>query len=88
MEDCIIARCMYCYISTLVFQLEEVCGINVVAHKMKNVSGHMCLGLFSKCRFILTNLYLKVLHFDILIQLKGMVHFLKNVLGLIKGVCR
>ena len=25
--------------STLVFQLEEVCGINVVAHKMKNVSG-------------------------------------------------
>ena len=24
---------------TLVFQLEEVCGINVVAHKMKNVSG-------------------------------------------------
>ena len=25
--------------STLVFQLEEVCGINVVAHKMKNVLG-------------------------------------------------
>ena len=24
---------------TLVFQLEEVCGINVVVHKMKNVSG-------------------------------------------------
>ena len=24
---------------TLVFQLEEMCGINVVAHKMKNVSG-------------------------------------------------
>ena len=24
---------------TLVFQLEEVCGINIVAHKMKNVSG-------------------------------------------------
>ena len=37
---------------------------------------------------MLTNLYLKVLHFDILIQLKGMAHFLENVLGLIKGVCR
>ena len=24
---------------TLVFQSEEVCGINVVTHKMKNVSG-------------------------------------------------
>ena len=24
---------------TLVFQLEEACGINVVVHKMKNVSG-------------------------------------------------
>ena len=24
---------------TLMFQLEEVCGINIVAHKMKNVSG-------------------------------------------------
>jgi len=24
---------------TLVFQLEEVCGINIVVHKMKNVSG-------------------------------------------------
>ena len=28
-----------CYLRTLVFQLEEVCGINIVAHKMKNVSG-------------------------------------------------
>ena len=27
------------FLTTLVFQLEEVCGINVVAHKMKNVSG-------------------------------------------------
>ena len=53
----------------------------------RNIS-HMCLGLFSRCRFILTNLYLKVLHFDILIQLKGTAHFLENVLGLIKGVCR
>ena len=26
-------------LSTLVFQLEEVCGINVVAYKMKNVLG-------------------------------------------------
>ena len=53
----------------------------------RNIS-HMCLGLYSRCRFILTNLYLKVLHFDILIQLKGTAHFLENVLGLIKGVCR
>ena len=53
----------------------------------RNIS-HMCLGLFSRCRFILTNLYLKVLHFDILIQLKDTAHFLGNVLGLIKGVCR
>ena len=33
---------MYCvnFMSvTLVFQLEEVCGIKVVAHKMKKVSG-------------------------------------------------
>ena len=37
---------------------------------------------------MLTNLYLKVLHFDILIQLKGTAYFLENVLGLIKGVCR
>ena len=29
-----------------------------------------------------------MLHFGILIQLKGMAHFLENVLGLIKGVCR
>ena len=48
----------------------------------------MCLGLYSRCRFILTNLYLKVLHFDILIQLNSTAHFLENVLGLIKGVCR
>ena len=27
------------YTGTLVFQLEGVCGINIVAHKMKNVSG-------------------------------------------------
>ena len=53
----------------------------------RNIS-HMCLGLYSRCRFILTNLYLKVLHFDILIQLKGTAHFLENVLGLIKGVCQ
>ena len=53
----------------------------------RNIS-HMCLGLYSRCRFILTNLYLKVLHFDILIQLKDTAHFLGNVLGLIKGVCR
>ena len=53
----------------------------------RNIS-HMCLGLYSRCRFILTNLYLKVLHFDILIQLKGTAHFLENVLGLIKVVCR
>ena len=53
----------------------------------RNIS-HMCLGLYSRCRFIHTNLYLKVLHFDILIQLKGTAHFLENVLGLIKGVCR
>ena len=52
----------------------------------QNIS-HMCLGLYSRCRFILTNLYLKVLHFDILIQLKDTAHFLGNVLGLIKGVC-
>ena len=30
---------------------------------------HGCLGLYSRCRFMLTNLYLKVLQFDILIQL-------------------
>ena len=53
----------------------------------RNIS-HMCLGLFSRCRFILTNLYLKVLHFDILIQLKDTAHFLENVLGLVKEVCR
>ncbi len=53
----------------------------------RNIS-HMCLGIYSGCRFILTNLYLKVLHFDILIQLKGTAHFLENVLGLIKEVCR
>ena len=53
----------------------------------RNIS-HMCLGLYSRCRFIVTNLHLKVLHFDILIQLKGTAHFLENVLGLIKGVCR
>ena len=53
----------------------------------RNIS-HMCPGLYSRCRFILTNLYLKVLHFDILIQLKGTAHFLENVLGLIKGVCQ
>ena len=35
---------------------------------------------------MLTNLYLKVLQFDILIQ--GTAHFLENVLGLIKGMCR
>ena len=52
-----------------------------------NIS-HMCLGLYSRCRYIVTNLHLKVLHFDILIQLKGTAHFLENVLGLIKGVCR
>ena len=46
----------------------------------RNIS-HMCLGLYSRCRFILTNLYLKVLHFDILIQLKGTAHFLETVLG-------
>ena len=27
------------YKVTLVFQLEEVCGTNIVVHKMKNVSG-------------------------------------------------
>ena len=53
----------------------------------QNIS-HICLGLYIRCKFILTNLYLKVLHFDILIQLKGTAHFLENVLGLIKGVCR
>ena len=37
-----------------------------------NIS-HMCLGLYSRCRFIVTNLHLKVLHFDILIQLQVVV---------------
>ena len=44
----LLSQCNICYFSstflltdpnTLVLQLEEVCGINVVAHKMKNVSG-------------------------------------------------
>ena len=71
--------------NTVVFQLEEVCGINVVVPKMKNVSGGIQVtGLYSRCIFILTNLHLKGLHFDILIQLKGTAHFLENVLGLIK----
>ena len=49
----------------------------------RNIS-HMWLGLYDRCRFIVTNLHLKVLHFDILIQLKGTAHFLENVLCLIK----
>ena len=53
----------------------------------RNLS-HMCLGLYSRCRFIVTNLHLKVLHFDILIQLKGTAYFLEIVLGLIKAVWR
>ena len=55
---------------------------------MRRSTSHMCLGLYSRCRFILTNLYLKVLHFDILIQLNSTAHFSENVLGRIKGVCR
>ena len=47
---------------------------------------HGCLGLYNRCRFIHTNLYLKVLQFDILILLYGTAHFLGNVSGLIKEV--
>ena len=53
----------------------------------QNIS-HMCLGLYSRCRFIVTNLHLKVLHFAILIQLQGTTHYLEIILGQIKAVCR
>ena len=50
----------------------------------QNIS-HMCLILYSGCRFIVTKLHLKVLHFDILIQLKGTDHSLEIILGLIQA---
>ena len=53
----------------------------------RNIS-HMCLGLYSRCRFIVTNLHLKVLHFNLLIQLQGMAHYLEIVLDQIKALCR
>ena len=37
--DLCIKHNVLCISGTLVFQLEEVCGINVVVHKMKNISG-------------------------------------------------